>query len=131
VLLNGEGSGVANLLCVPTEVRPSYGPANRSLVSVSVVNHREDDDATLEFRVREQLTVWFGPVVQAWRHLRTYRIAYALPVQEPNDIDPLKPAPDLSDRVLVCGDYTHLASAYGALVSGRRAAETVLSALRK
>jgi phytoene dehydrogenase-like protein len=131
LVLNGEGSGIANNLCVPTEVCPTYGPSGRSLVSVSVVNHRDDDNALLELKVREQLTVWFGPVVQAWRHLRTYRIPYALPMQEPDDIDPLKPAPNLSDRVLVCGDYTHLACSNGALISGRRAAETILTSERR
>ena len=131
LVLNGEGSGIVNNLCVPTEVCPSYGPPGRSLVSVSTVNTVDNDDASLELRVREQLTVWFGPVVQAWRHLRTFRIPYALPMQEPDDIDPLKPAPNLSGRVLVCGDYTHLGCTHGALASGRRAAETIIGSQQR
>lgn len=130
LVLNGEGSGLVNNMCVPSEVCRGYAPSGRSLVSVSIVGEREEDDATLEFRVREELTVWFGPVVQAWRHLRTYRIPYAVPLQGPADIDPRQPAPHLSERVLVCGDYTHLASSHGALVSGRRAAEAILASLR-
>ena len=127
LILNGEGTGLVNNLCVPSEVCPSYAHPGRALVSVSIIGDPEHDDATLEFRVREELTVWFGPVVQAWRHLRTYRIRYALPMQGPADIDPREPPPHLSERVLVCGDYTQLASIDGALKSGRLAAETILA----
>ena len=125
LVLNGEGRGPINSLCVPTIVAPSYGPGDTSLVSVTVLSIANDPNRLLA-EVSEQLGEWFGPVVKDWRHLRTYSIPYALPVQAP----PALSAPERSVRwragIYVCGDHRDNASIQGAMVSGRRAAEAVL-----
>jgi phytoene dehydrogenase-like protein len=112
LLLNGDGQGPVNHLCVPSAVAPSYAPAGAALVSVSVLDLEPDENA-----VREQLTAWFGPAVRGWRHLRTYRIAHA----QPEASSVAYPA-----ELHVCGDHRESASIQGALVSGRKAAESVL-----
>ena len=73
LVLNGEGRGPVNNLAVMSEVAPSYAPEGQALVSVSVLEPAGDAE-TLEARVREQLTEWFGGGVAKWRHLRTYAI---------------------------------------------------------
>ena len=91
LVLNGEGSGWVNSLTVPSIVAPNYAPAGQHLISVVVLGHLNIDDRSLEAVVREELTKWFGPEVKDWRHLKTYRIAHALPDQSP-------PMPDPSQR---------------------------------
>ena len=126
LVLNGEGTGPVNNLCVPTVVAPGYGPpGGASLVSATVLG-AADPGPGLEAEVRRQMTDWFGPSAAEWRHLRTYRIPYALPGQEPPALaEPQRPV--RVGGVYVCGDHRDNASIQGAMVSGRRAAEAVLA----
>ncbi len=125
LVLNGDGRGPVNNLCVPTAVAPTYGPGGQSLVSATVLGTPPDDGA-LRAGVLDQLGEWFGPVVQNWRHLRTDRVVHALPRQRPPVLaepgSPFQPQPG----VYVCGDHRAIASINGAMVSGRRVAEKVL-----
>jgi phytoene dehydrogenase-like protein len=128
LVLNGEGKGPVNNLCVPTAVAPSYGPPGQNLISVTVLGTPEDGQR-LEAEVREQLTTWFGPTVCDWCHLRTYRIPYALPNQTPPAlVEPRRPV--RCQGVYVCGDHRDNGSIEGAITSGRRAADAVLEDLR-
>ncbi|KAK3127767.1 hypothetical protein QOZ80_7AG0578190 [Eleusine coracana subsp. coracana] len=128
LLLNGSGAGIVNNMFFATSVAPSYAPAGKVLVSVSLVGSFADrgDDAALAAEVVRELGGWFGPQeVAAWRHLRTYRIGFAQPDQTP----PTKPAgrePKVADGVYVCGDHWCSATFDGAMVSGRRAAEALV-----
>ena len=124
LVLDGEGRGPVNNLCVPTAVAPTYGPPGASLVSATVLGVPSDEDR-LRSEVRDQLAGWFGPAVDDWRHLRTYRIPYALPRQVP----PALAVPERPVRwqpgVYLCGDHRDNASINGAMASGRRAAEAI------
>jgi phytoene dehydrogenase-like protein len=127
--LNGDGSGPVNHLAVMSDVAPAYAPIGQALISASVLGQPPQDDAALEQAVRWQLTDWFGPAVQTWRHLRTYRIHHALPDQMAPALDvperPVKLAPGL----YVCGDHRDNATMNGALASGFRAAQAVAEEL--
>ena len=125
LVLNGDGRGPINNLCVPTVAAPAYGPANESLVSVTVLGTGNDSDRLLA-EVREQLGEWFGTAVQDWRHLRTYSIPYALPAQSPPALNVPERPVRWQSGIYVCGDHRDNASIQGAMVSGRRAAEAVL-----
>ncbi|QRK09231.1 FAD-dependent oxidoreductase [Archangium violaceum] len=125
LVLNGEGRGPVNNLAVMSEVAPAYAPEGQALVSVSVLETEEDPE-TLEARVREQLTEWFGGAVAKWRHLRTYEIPHALPAQPPESFAEPHRQVRLSPGLYVCGDYRENGSIEGAMVSGRRAAEALL-----
>ncbi len=125
LVLNGDGLGPINNLCVPSQVSHDYAPAGQSLISVTVLG-THSNSGELHNQVTHQLTSWFGDVVSKWRHLRTYAIDYALPNQQSTRIGQLsKP----SDRLLICGDHRDTGSINGAMASGRQAAETVLSSL--
>jgi phytoene dehydrogenase-like protein len=126
LVLNGDGSGVINNLCVPSSVAPSYAPAGSALISVSILGIPDEDDKALEVIVRAQLKSWFGPKVNSWRSFRTYRIRHALPSQAfPALAQPERPV-RMQKGLYVCGDHRDTASIHGALVSGRRTAEAIL-----
>ncbi|XP_040381988.1 15-cis-phytoene desaturase, chloroplastic/chromoplastic [Oryza brachyantha] len=126
LLLNGSGKGIVNNMFFATNVSPSYAPAGKVLVSVSLVGSFADRaDADLADEVVRELGGWFGAgEVASWTHLRTYRIGFAQPDQTP----PTAPAgrdPRVGDGLYVCGDHWCSATFDGALVSGRRAAEAL------
>ncbi|HSU31916.1 MAG TPA: NAD(P)/FAD-dependent oxidoreductase [Bryobacteraceae bacterium] len=128
LVLNGEGAGPINNLCVLTEVQRTYAPAGTSLISVTVVDPTFQSRADLELAVRGQLENWYGPEVARWRHLRTDHIANALPLQAPPSLDPVAKPVKISERLFVCGDHTTIASIEGAITSGQRAADAAISA---
>jgi phytoene dehydrogenase-like protein len=129
LVLNGEGLGVVNNLCVPSRVAPAYAPPGAALVSATVLGSPAIADHPLESSVRQELQEWFGNQVKTWRHLRTYHIPFALPVQTPPALSPVAKSPRRQDGPWLCGDYLDTASIQGAMVSGRRAADDVLRRL--
>jgi phytoene dehydrogenase-like protein len=130
LVLNGEGRGPVLNLAVMTEAAPEYAPPGQHLVSAVVVTPTGGADADLEADVRAQMAGWYGAAaVGAWRHLRTYRIPWALFDQRPGTLEPAHRAVRQSAGVYVCGDHVENASINGALEAGRRAAEAVLEDL--
>jgi phytoene dehydrogenase-like protein len=125
LVLNGEGRGPVNDLCVPSDVAPSYAPPGAALVSATVLGIPALTDGRLDAAVREQLRGWFGTQVQGWRLLRALRIPFALPAQPPAAVSPVERPVRLQDGLFVCGDHRGTASIQGAMVSGRRAAAAV------
>jgi len=128
LVLNGDGTGPINNLCVPSEVSSAYAPPGQSLISVTVLGAHEDQQRLVE-QVRDQLNDWFGLIATTWRHLRTYAIRYALPSQSPFSLEPMEKPTAFRDGLFVCGDHGDTGSINGAMASGRRAAEAVLHTL--
>lgn len=129
LMLNGEGRGPVNNVCVPSQVANNYAPKGQSLISVTSLP--EADREPQVDTVLKQLREWFGSVVDDWRHLRTYPIHYALPQQVPPLVDPVEKNPRFATGIYRCGDYCDTASINGAMSSGRRAAEAMLDDLGK
>ncbi|GMN45726.1 hypothetical protein TIFTF001_014906 [Ficus carica] len=126
LFLNGSGEGIVNNLFFATNVAKSYGPPGKALVSVSLIGRFEgvsDEDLTAE--VVREISRWFKRTdVGLWKHLRTYRIAFAQPNQSPPTN--LVTDPRVGPGLYLCGDQLTSATFDGALVSGRRAAEALL-----
>ncbi|MFM8409413.1 MAG: FAD-dependent oxidoreductase, partial [Alphaproteobacteria bacterium] len=122
LVLNGEGpqDGPVNNLCVESDVAPAYAPAGQALVSATVLDGSPDELDGVSAHLRR----WFGAQVDGWRHLRSYRVAHALPDR------PARLSANLRPGLWRCGDWCEQASINGALVSGRKAAEAVLADLR-
>jgi hypothetical protein len=98
---------------------------------VVLLGHLALDDKAAESAVRKELTGWFGPVVEEWRHLKTYRIEHGLPAQPPPMPDPTVPAKPVKPGIYVCGEYQSVPGIQWALLSGRHAAEAVIKELSK
>jgi phytoene dehydrogenase-like protein len=128
LVLNGDGKGPVNSLCVPSVIAPIYAPKGSFLLAASVIGNPREGDEQLEKAVRAQLSDWFGPSVDGWRHLRTYRISPALPLQVPPLPNPTQPTVQIHPWLFVCGEYRNAASIQWAMVSGRKAAETAIAA---
>jgi protoporphyrinogen oxidase len=125
VVLDGEASGPVANLAVMSSVAPTYAPQGEALIVAACPGTAS---MGIEVAVRSQLLGWFGPVVERWRHLRTYLIEHAQPDQRP-PFQPKQPV-SLGEGRYVAGDHRDTASIQGALYSGRRAGEAVLNDLR-
>lgn len=133
VVIDGERTGPVASLLVSSNVAPSLAPPGAALLAVAVTGSDAKaigGDHWLVPSVREHLGEWFGRTrVRGWRHLATYRIAHALPAQPPGWLAvPQRPV-RIEPGLYVCGDHRDNASIEGALRSGQRAAEAVLSEL--
>jgi len=121
VVLDGTGRGPVLNVAVMSNVAPTYAPAGSHLVVAAAPGH---DGPTIEADARAQLRGWWGPQVDAWEHLATYRIAHGQPRQRP-PFDPERRV-RLDDGRFVCGDHRDTASIEGAMYSGRRCALAIV-----
>ena len=131
LVLNGDGAGSINNMSVISQVAPSYAPAGKHLVSVTVLGTQALTEVQLGGFIIAQMKNWFGKVASTWQLLRSYRVAHAQPQQLPGALEPPQRPVRTRPGVYVCGDHRDNASINGALVSGRRAAEAVLSDLSR
>ncbi len=124
VVLDGTGKGPVLNAVVLSNIAPSYAPPGQHLIVAALPGVIDGD---LETMSRDQLRTWWGPQVDAWRHIKTYRIAHAGPEQLP----PFNPEQQVSlgDGIFVCGDHRYTGSIQGALYSGRRCGDAVLAYL--
>ncbi|MEM9662349.1 MAG: NAD(P)/FAD-dependent oxidoreductase [Planctomycetota bacterium] len=132
LVLDGDGIGPVNHLCVISAAAPGYAPDGRALVCANVVGkdmlERFPRDDQLDAAIREQMVGWLGEDARSWKHLATYRIPHALPRRVPGERGLDQPAamPRLSERVVQAGDHLTHGSIEGAMIAGRLAAETLL-----
>src|SRR6266481_4403385 len=131
LVLNGDGAGPVNNFVVMNQVAPSYAPAGKSLVSVTVLGTQQLTDQQLSGFVIAQMKNWFGPIASSWRYLKSYRIPHAQPQQYPGALEPPQRPVRVRSGIYVCGDHRDNASINGAMLSGRRAAEAVLADLSR
>jgi phytoene dehydrogenase-like protein len=131
LVLNGDGAGPANNFAVISQVAPSYAPAGKSLISVTVLGTQQLTDQQLSGFVIAQMKNWFGPAASSWRHLKSYRIPHAQPQQYPGALEPPQRPVRIRPGIYLCGDHRDNASINGAMFSGRRAAEAVLADLTR
>lgn len=125
IVLDGSGQGPVLNVAVMSNVSSHYAPPGRHLVAAAIPGEAALETSDLENSARTQLQSMFGPMVESWRHLRTYRIEHGQPDQSP-PFDPRKRV-SLGEGIFVCGDHRDTASIQGALFSGRRCAEAVLA----
>ena len=125
--VDGDARGPLVNSAVMTSVAPSYAPAGRHLVASTVLGAR--GDAATERAVRAQLRLVYGADPRGWDLVTTQVVAAALPAQPPPLV--VRRPVALGDGLFVAGDHRDTASIQGALVSGRRAADAVLTHLGK
>ncbi len=123
VVLNSRPGPVLNA-AVMTNVAPGYAPADRHLI-VAAMPGEMGPPAALERAARATFRSWWGPIVDDWELLHTYRIEHGQPAQ-PVPFSP-KRSIVVRDGLFVCGDHRDTASIQGAMYSGRRCAEALLA----
>ena len=131
IVLNGDGAGPVNNFSVLSQVAPSYAPKGKHLISVTVLGTQALSDLQLGGFVIAQMKNWFGKVASTWRLLRSYRIPQAQPRQLPGALEPPQRPVRIRPGIYICGDHRDTASIHGALLSGSRAAEAVISDLSR
>jgi hypothetical protein len=108
---------------VMTNNAPSYATNDRTLISSSALGVHPS--AQSEQHVRSHLAALYKVPTSNWTHVATYPIPDALPMMSaPHDVEQ---SVRLSDGVYISGDYRQVSSINGALASGRRAAEALLT----
>lgn len=122
IVLDGHGQGPVLNVAVMSNVSTHYAPSGQHLIAAALPGLVDGD---LEAAARRQLRSWWGAQVDEWRHLRTYRIAHGQPGQN-TPFHPKKKV-SLGDGLYVCGDHRDTGSIQGAMFSGRRCAEQVIS----
>ncbi len=121
LMLNGESQGPVNNFCVESNVASTYALPGAALLSASVLG------TASEQQVREHLQLWFGPQVERWQHLRTYDVNYAQPDQTAPALTVVDKPVRIRKGLYICGDHVETASLQGAMRSGRRAAEAIIT----
>jgi phytoene dehydrogenase-like protein len=121
VVLDGTGRGPVLNVAVMSNVAPTYAPAGRHLIAAALPDRT---GSGIEAEARAQLRSWWGPAVDGWDHVATYRIHHGQPRQRP-PFDP-KQTVRLDGGRFVCGDHRDTASIQGAMFSGRRCAAAVI-----
>lgn len=124
IVLDGTNSGPALNVAVMSNVAAEYAPPGKALIAAACPGVEAPDAENV---VRRQLRLIWGSEVDSWTHLRTDVIPHGQPQSHP----PFSPkqSVDLGGGLFVCGDHRDTASIQGALYSGRRCAEAVLSSL--
>ncbi len=123
--LNAREGKLVNNLSVMSQVSAAYAPAGQHLIAASINGLTDEPDDSLTQHIRDEFRQWFGDEVQAWKHLKTYKIPYALPCQDSvrHDISPDQIR--LKEDVYVAGDHLLNGSINAAMRSGRLAAEMI------
>lgn len=123
IMLDGTSKGPAYNVAVLSDVAPSYAPRGKALIAAATPG---DTEADVDERVKAQLRTMVGPEVDAWDVLRVDRIPHGQPDQRA----PFSPkrANRTGAGIWVCGDHRDTGSIQGALFSGRRTAEAILTA---
>ncbi len=124
VVLDGTGRGPVLNVAVLSNVVPQYAPRGKHLIVAAMPGVIEGD---LQQLARTQLRSWWGAQVDEWQHLRTFRITHGGPEQRP-PFNP-KQTVSLGGGRFVCGDHRDTGSIQGAMFSGRRCAEAVVTSL--
>lgn len=128
LVLNGEQKGPVNNFCVPSLVSQNYAPDGQHLCSATVLELSDFEEEDLVHEVQRQMQDWFGESVAGWRHLKTYTIPYALPDQTPAAEKNRRSQSTNRDGLYICGDHCENGSINGAMVSGFKTAQAIISA---
>lgn len=126
LVVDAEKSPINNTVVV-TEAAPSYSSDGRALIATSLVHGPDLDGAAVDERAMlGHLARLYRTSTSGWERVAAYDVPHALPsMTAPHEFR----KPVRTDGVYVCGDHRDTSSIQGALVSGRRAADAVLSDL--
>ena len=119
LLLDGAQAGpVVNSLVI-SNLMDSYAPVGKHLISTTTIQRASESE------VRRHLSAMWATSTQNWELLAKYEIPSALPLAQVGKR--LANNVRISANIFLAGDWRESPSQNGALKSGRRAAETLIS----
>ncbi|MFJ2023318.1 FAD-dependent oxidoreductase [Streptomyces sp. NPDC087897] len=124
LVLDGDRSGPVAHTALMSAVDPARAPEGRTLVTSTVLG---TPPADLDRSVRAHLATLYGVPTERWELLASHHDPEAVPAMEAPH-DPRRPVRVLAG-LYVCGDHRDTSTVRGALHSGRRAAEAILTDL--
>ncbi|GAA1968345.1 NAD(P)/FAD-dependent oxidoreductase [Nocardioides panacihumi] len=123
-----ERGGPAVNACVVSAAAPTYAPPGRHLIQVTSLLPA-GGEAVPETETRRHAAEMLGTSSRGWMLVRRHEVPDALPAQAA----PLHHRREqrVDEVTWVCGDHRDTASQQGALVSGARAAHSVLRSVQQ
>ena len=126
VILNASANKKwVNNLTVLSNVSAAYAPVGKVLLSVSYNGITPVKDLTLAENMKNELKQWYGEQVHNWKMIQTYRIDYALPIQDSVKNELSVSEIKISDTLFICGDHLLNGSINAAFKTGRLVAEAM------
>ncbi len=126
VVLNASSTKKwVNNVTVLSNVSKKYAPPGKVLVSVSYNGLAAVEDVELAENMKKELEQWYGKQVQNWKMIKTFRIDYALPIQDSVKNELSISEIKISDTLFICGDYLLNGSINAAFKSGRLVSEAM------
>lgn len=122
LVLNGEEKSAVNHLAVLSDINPSYSPPGSSLISVTSLGSEENPAG-----VMKELKNWFGDQVKQWDLIKSFTIPNAHPRDYPVPLVNERRDFRIASGLYYCGDYLEGPSINLAMMTGRKAAEQILS----
>jgi len=126
LILNGEMDGPINNIAFPSMVSSQYAPPGKTLIAIVVLGDEWQKKSNLFDLVQAQCVEWFGESVKEWSHLKTYRIAHALPDQSLPVPSPYRLPDSEEENMYTCGEHQGVPGLLWAMMSGRLAAEKII-----
>lgn len=118
LIINSNKNELIDHVFPASDAAASYAPAGKTLISVNLVGGRDASEAEIESEIGK----WFGGRI-AWRHLKTYRIAHALPQYLTGAAT--GKSLRINDFTYRCGDYAAYPSLNAAMKTGREVAAMI------
>jgi protoporphyrinogen oxidase len=127
IALNASINKLINNIAVVNTISKAYAPEGKYLIAVSLIDYDNifTEDLLIS-NVKKELKHWYPEAIN-WKHLQTYRIPYALPVDRSVSYSLQKKQVRLSDNCFICGDHLLNGSINAAMKTGRIAAEAIIN----
>lgn len=125
IALNSNVGQLITNISFIDHIAPTYAPAGKSLISVSICTTKEMTKTDLEANIKSELKQWY-PESLYWEYLTHYSIPYALPTDETVRDNTAKSAVQLSDTIFICGDHLLNGSINAAMESAKIAVSAIV-----
>jgi phytoene dehydrogenase-like protein len=126
LILNGETDGPINNIAFPSMISSQYAPPGKTLIAIVVLGEEWQKKNNLFDLVLAQCVEWFGESVREWSHLKTYKLAHALPDQSLPVPSPYRLTDIGKDNIITCGEHQGNPGLLWAMMSGKLAAEKII-----
>jgi len=117
--IDGSGLGpVINSIAI-SNISPYYAPAGKTLISSTTITPASESE------IRRHLSAIWKRSSKEWELVSKYEIKQSLPLHGVSK--PIESVVEIKQNLFVIGDHRETPSQQGAMHSGRRAAEKILS----